>query len=78
MAQFYLNVRDGESVYRDPEAYHFPTAQAARDTAVQSLREMLRTDDVDALSDRAIEIADATGHPIAVVNAYDVMPVRYH
>ena len=77
MAHFYLNVRDGDQVIRDPQAYPFATAQAARDAAVISLREML-AGRADKLARKQIEIADATGHAIAVVSAYDVMPVRVH
>ena len=51
MAQFTLIIRSGPEATRDPNVYHFPTAQDAR---------------------------DATGHPIAVVHPYDVMPVRLH
>ncbi|MEJ0043771.1 MAG: hypothetical protein WDM81_16805, partial [Rhizomicrobium sp.] len=77
MAHFYLNVRDGEELIRDPHAYQFPTAQAARDAAVLSLREMLG-EHPEPLTRKQIEIADATGHPIAVVAIHDVMPVRWH
>ena len=78
MAHFYLNVRDGDELIRDPHAYQFPTAQAARDAAVHSLREMLG-DRAQPLAHKQIEIADATGHAISVVSAHDViMPVRWH
>lgn len=77
MAHFYLNVRDGDQVIRDPKAYQFSTAQAARDAAVISLREML-AGRADKLARKQIEIADATGHAIAVVSDYDVMPARVH
>ena len=77
MAHFYLNVRDGDDLIRDPQAYPFATAQAARDAAVLSLREML-AGRADKLARKQIEIADATGHAIAVVSAYDVMPARVH
>jgi hypothetical protein len=77
MAQFYLNVRDGEELFRDPEAYQFATAQAARDAAVAMLREVLR-EHPDEMDNKQIEIADATGHAIAVVDVHEVMPVRWH
>jgi len=65
MAQFYLNIRDGDEVIRDPEAYQFPTAQAARDATVTIVRDMLRGHAGD-FGNRQIEIADATGHAIAI------------
>jgi hypothetical protein len=76
MAHFYLNIRDGEDLIRDPLAYVFETAQDARDAAVQSARELLRSDpDQIDFDHKQIEIADAaTGHPVAVVNFYDVAP----
>jgi hypothetical protein len=76
MAAFYLNVRDGNRLIRDPQPYFFATAQAARDAAVKAMRQMIRDD--GAAGDKTIEIADETGHPIAVVHRYDAMPVRYH
>ncbi len=79
MAHFYLNVRDGEDLIRDPEAYVFSSAQDARDAAVQSVRDLIRANPDDHDFDRKqIEIADATGHAISVVNFYDVVPVALH
>jgi hypothetical protein len=75
MAHFYLNIRDGNELLRDPDGYDFPTAQAARDAAVHSLREILRSCKA-GLRRRQIEIADATGHAIAVVHGYDALPGR--
>ncbi len=59
MAHFYLNVRDGDELIRDSYAYPFANAQAARDAAVHTLREMLG-DDAQKLAQKQIEIADAT------------------
>jgi hypothetical protein len=80
MAAFYLNVRDGEQLIRDPQPYYFATAQQARDAAVKAMRQMIREEelDADAIIRKEIEIADETGHPIAVVHRYDAVPVRYH
>ena len=79
MAAFYLNVREGEQLIRDPQPYFFATAQAARDAAVKAMRQMIREDELSAEIDRtAIEIADETGHAIAVVHRYDAMPARVH
>lgn len=77
MAQFYLNIRDGETVIRDPQVYHFTTAQAARDAAMHALRAMI-DGHPEEFDRKQIEIADATGHAVSVVSLYDVMPVRYH
>ena len=76
MAHFYLNVRDGEDLIRDPKAYVFDTAQDARDATVQSVRDLLRSHPDDHEFDhKQIEIADATGHAISIVHLYDVAPL---
>ena len=77
MARFYFDVRDGDELIRDPQVYHFATAQQARDAAVRMARELIDEQDID-FDGKEIEIADATGHAIAVVAAHDVMPVKYH
>ena len=77
MAQFTLIIRSWPEATRDPNVYHFPTAQDARDATEHMMRTLL-AERADAFEGKAIEIADATGHPIAVVHPYDVMPVRLH
>jgi hypothetical protein len=77
MARFFLNIRDGDAVIRDSQVYHFPTAQDARDAAVQSMRELIVEHHQD-FDGREIEIADVTGHRIATVGPHDVMLPRYH
>ena len=78
MAAFYLNVRDGDALIRDPQPYYFATAQQARDAAVKALRRMIADDGVETVIDKQIEIADETGHAIAVVHRYDAVPMRLH
>ncbi|HVE02909.1 MAG TPA: hypothetical protein VNB30_02505 [Rhizomicrobium sp.] len=75
MAVFYLSVRVGDEVIRDRQAYEFPTAQDARDLAIHAVHELitLNPDDVE-LERRQIEIADATGHAISVVDLSEVAP----
>jgi hypothetical protein len=75
MAVFYLSVRIGDEVIRDREAYDFPTAQDARDLAIHAVHELiaLSPDDIE-LDNRQIEIADATGHAISVVDLSEVAP----
>lgn len=76
MALFYLNVRNGEELVGDPQAYLFPTAQAARDATERTMRALLiASPDID-LRNRRIEIADVTGHAIAVLTIHDVAPER--
>ena len=74
MAAFYLNIRDGEALIRDPQPYYFATAQAARDAAERTARHLLTTQPDFKLHDKHIEIADATGHPVSVVWIHDVAP----
>jgi hypothetical protein len=74
MALFYLNVRNGEALIKDPEAYTFPTAQAARDATERTMRALIVASPDFTLLNRQIEIADVTGHPISVVCVHDVAP----
>ena len=74
MAIFYLNVRWGTDLHSDPEAYVFPTAQAARDAAERAARHMIVTEPDFTLHDKHIEITDVTGHAISVVWIHDVAP----
>ncbi len=77
MGFYYLNVRNGETLTRDPEPYVFSTAQAARDSAMKAVRELLRTHcGNDAQEEQRIEIADETGHPIAFVDIPDARAYR--
>lgn len=77
MAMFFLNIRAGDMVVSDGQAYDFPTAQAARDVAVALLRETL-DGHPEEFDDKQLEIADATGHPVAVVSRHDVVPAKLH
>jgi hypothetical protein len=61
-------------LHRDPEAYDFSTAQAARDAAERTARHLIVTEPDFRLQDKRIEIADATGHPVSVVWIHDVAP----
>jgi hypothetical protein len=75
MAIFYLSIRVGDEVIRDREAYDFPTAQDARDLAVHAVHELIaQSPDEVELEHRQIEIADATGHAISVVDLSEVAP----
>lgn len=77
MSRFYLNVRNGEVLTRDPQPYFFSTAQVARDSAAQAVRELLNTHVAsEDIEQQRIEIADETGHPIAVVDMLDVQPAH--
>ena len=77
MGSFYFNVRDGETLTRDPTPYPFSTVETALDSAIQIVRELFRTHDSDeSLDERRIEITDETGHPISFVDAGDVRANR--
>ncbi len=77
MASFYLAVRDGDALIRDPNVYRFDSAQQARDATLQLVRAMLAEHGED-FGAKQIEIADATGHAIAVLRRHDVIPPRHH
>lgn len=71
MAEFTLRIRDGNAVTSDPHAYEFPTAQDAWNAAVRALRQGVSQTGA-AFAGKQIEIADVTGHSIAVVHPHDV------
>jgi hypothetical protein len=77
MAVFYLSIRIGDEVIRDPHTYDFPTAQDARDGAIHAVHELIvaNPDDIE-IEQREIEIADATGHAVTVVSLREVAPWR--
>ena len=79
MAQFTLNIRDGDALIRDPQVYDFPTAQAARDAALRTVAELIAARPRShGFQRKQIEIADATGHAVTVVSISDVAPVVAH
>jgi hypothetical protein len=76
MTRFFFHVRDDESdLSRDTEGQEFPDLEAARQEAVNSNREMLgeRLLHGGALDHRQIEIANAKGEILAVVNVQDTL-----
>lgn len=75
MGSFYLNVRDGQTLTRDPMPYQFSTAEVARDSVIETVRDLFRAGD-ETLDERRIEIADETGHPISFVDAFDVRSTK--
>ena len=77
MARFYLSVRDGERLTRDPRCYRFTSAEAARDASVRTLQELLTAHPEDhTFDEKRIEIANETGHPVALVDIEDVRPMH--
>lgn len=78
MAIFYLNVRTDDVLVRDPHGYPFATAQAARDAAERTVRALIVTEPDYTLHNKRIEIADATGHPVSIVDLHDVAPELCH
>jgi hypothetical protein len=77
MAQFYLNVRNGETLTRDPKPYRFSTAQAARDAAVRAVQDLLAVHPEEETGEEMrIEIADETGHPISLIDIQDMHPTH--
>jgi hypothetical protein len=77
MGRFYFNVRDGQTLTRDPTPYLFSTVQIARDSVIQTVRELLRGHaGEETLDEKRIEIADETGHPVSFVDVDDVRSNR--
>lgn len=75
MPRYYFHVREGSDFSRDEEGQELPNAEAARREAINSSREILGEKLLHggSLNHRTIEIADATGHVVDVVNSNDVL-----
>ena len=75
MPRYFFHVREGSSLSRDEEGQELPDADAARREAISATREMLGEKLLHggSLNHRSIEIADATGHIVDVVNSGEVL-----
>jgi hypothetical protein len=75
MPRYYFHVREGSDLSRDEEGQDLPNADAARREAINSSREILGEKLLHggSLNHRTIEIADATGHVVDMVNSNDVL-----
>ena len=75
MPRYYFHVREGAEISKDCEGQELPDADAARREAVSAGREILGEKLLHggSLNSRTIEIADATGHVVDVVNVNDVL-----
>jgi len=75
MPRYFFHVREGSSFHRDDEGQELPDAEAARQEAVNAVREMLGEKLLHggSLNHRTIEIADETGHVVDEVNSRDVL-----
>jgi hypothetical protein len=75
MPLFFLNVRDGDFVVRDPEGTEFANLEAARVEALAAAREVLG----DAIKtgqgqdNRQYEITDEAGQVLATVPLMDAL-----
>jgi hypothetical protein len=75
MPRYFFHVREGSSFHRDEEGQELPDAEAARQEAVNTSREMLGEKLLHGgpLNHRTIEIADETGHVVDEINSRDVL-----
>lgn len=75
MPRYFFHVREGGELSQDREGQELPDVEAARREAVNTGREILGEKLLHggALNNRAIEIADETGHIVEVVNINDVL-----
>lgn len=75
MPRYFFHVREGSLLNRDEEGQELPNADAARQEAISTTREMLGEKLLHggSLNHRTIEIADETGHVVDVVSSRDVL-----
>jgi hypothetical protein len=75
MPRYFFHVREGSLLSRDEEGQELPNAEAARREAVSATREMLGENLLHggSLNHRSVEIADAIGRIVDVVNSREVL-----
>jgi hypothetical protein len=75
MPRYFFHVREGNTLNRDEEGQELPDAEAARQEAISTSREMLGEKLLHggSLNHRTIEIADETGHVVDEVSSRDVL-----
>jgi hypothetical protein len=76
MPQFHLNLRRGQELIEDDEPQEFADLAAAREDAVQSLRELAAhaLQDGKSFEYTGIEITDPHGAVLTVVEATEAVP----
>ena len=75
MPRYYFHVREGGVLSRDEEGQELPDAEAARHEAISAAREILGDKLLHggSLNNRAVEIADETGHVVDEINSRDIL-----
>jgi hypothetical protein len=75
MPRYYFHVREGSTLSRDAEGQELPDAEAARQEAISATREILGDKLLHggSLNNRAIEIADETGHVVDEISTRDIL-----
>jgi hypothetical protein len=81
MARFYLHIQDGADLIEDEEGAELPSADHAREVAVQSAREIcseaIKTGEELKADGLIIIIADEHGKQLASVPIIEVLPMRF-
>jgi hypothetical protein len=75
MSKFYINFRNGDQIARDPEGAELPDLDAAKEAAMNSVRELL-ADNLKAASKAGIDaviITDESGQELATIVAKDIL-----
>ena len=75
MPRFFLNIRDGDTLIRDPEGSEFPDLETARAEAMAGARDVLG-DEIkhgQVQDKRQYEITDLSGQVLATIPLMDAL-----
>ncbi|HET7086688.1 MAG TPA: hypothetical protein VFI23_18115 [Rhizomicrobium sp.] len=75
MPRYFFHIREGSVFYRDEEGQELADAEAAREEAINTAREILSEKLLHggSLNHRTIEIADETGYVVDEINVRDIL-----
>ncbi|HJT43678.1 MAG TPA: hypothetical protein VJ750_09275 [Rhizomicrobium sp.] len=75
MPQYFFHVREGQTLNRDWEGQYLPNAEAARQEAISTIREILGEKLLHggSLNHQTVEIADETGYVVDEISSRDVL-----
>lgn len=80
MAQYYIDLRDGDGMIRDEEGADFASLEDALDEAKDSARDLVKQfiENRTPLSESCVEVRDIKGRVVAVLTVAEVLEHPVH
>lgn len=80
MAQYYIDLRDGDGMIRDEEGADFASLEDALDEAKDSARDLVKQfiENRTPLSESCVEVRDIKGRLVAVLTVAEVLEHPVH